>query len=95
MIRGEYFNPEKIDLTTISFTQELLRCIPAQVARHYRVLPVYDETPTSLSIALADPGDLDVVDGISCVLQRDLVVLVADSQQLDEFIQRLYGDSEI
>jgi hypothetical protein len=32
------------------------------------------------------------VDGISFVLRRDLVVLMADPQQLDEFIQRLYGE---
>jgi type IV pilus assembly protein PilB len=91
MTHDEYFSAERIDLREIQFTPELLRCIPANVARRYRVLPVFDDAPQSLSIALGDPSDLDAIDGVSSTVRRDLVLCVADSQQLDEFIHRLYG----
>jgi len=94
MTKRDYFRAEKIDLSTVQFTPELLRSVPAHVARHYRVLPVFEDSPTSLGVALADPSDLDVIDGLHSTLRRDLVLRVADSQQIDEFIQRLYGDHE-
>ena len=78
----------------MQFTPELLRSVPPHVARHYRVLPVFEESATSLGVALADPSDLDVVDGVHATLHRDLVLRVADAQQIDEFIQRLYGEHE-
>jgi hypothetical protein len=91
MEKRDYFGAERIDLAQVHFTPELLTSIPAEVARHYRVLPVFAESPTSLSIAVEDPSDLDVVDGVYFALRRDLVLLAADSQQLSEFIDRLYG----
>jgi len=94
MEKRDYFGAERIDLAQVHFTPELLRSVSADVARHYRVLPVFEESPTSLGIALADPSDLDVVDGVySALRRRELVMRIADSQQLSEFIDRLYGGS--
>jgi hypothetical protein len=91
MAPEEHFGPEKIDLREFQFTPELLRCIPADIARCYRVLPVFNFVPGTLCIALDDPSDLDAIDRVSSALHRHLVFCVADSRQLEEFIQRLYG----
>lgn len=87
------FGAEKIDLTTVQFTPELLQCVPTRVARRYRVLPVF-LTQRCLSIAVADAGDLDVIDSLAHTLRRDLDIRVAETHQIDEFIKRLYGDGE-
>lgn len=94
MTKKDYFGAERIDLAQVRFTPELLWCVPAHVARHYRVLPVFEESSTSLGVALADPSDLDTVDGVHSALRRDLVLRIAERQQLDEFIQRLYGEHQ-
>jgi len=94
MEKRDYFGAERIDLAQIHFTPELLRCVPPQVAHRYRVLPVFEESSTSLGVALVDPSDLDTIDGVHSALQRDLVLRVAERQQLDEFIQRLYGERQ-
>ena len=86
------FGAELVDLTKVKFTPELLRCIPADVARKYRVLPVF-ERPGCLAIALADLEDLNAIDSLTHILQKpELEIRIAEHQQLDEFIHRLYGD---
>ena len=87
------FGIERIDLATVHFAPDLLRCIPATTARTYRVLPIF-ESPDGLCVALAEVNNLEVIDSLRRALHRDLEVRVADRQQLDEFIQRLYGDDE-
>jgi len=85
------FDAEIIDLTTVDFTPELLRCIPAEFVRKHRVLPVL-ERPGRLAIALADPSDLSVIDSLVHTLHREIEVCITDESQLDVFIQRFYGD---
>jgi type IV pilus assembly protein PilB len=93
MSRDEYFRTETVDLRSVQFTPDLLRCVPADIARRYRVLPIAEDTPISLIIAVADPSDLDAIDGIHFALRRHVGLRVADPRQLDEFIERLYGES--
>lgn len=78
------------DLREISFTQKLLACIPVEVAQRYRTLPIFS-SPESLTVALADPSDLDALDSLKRLLKRDIVVCVVEQSQLEEFIKRLYG----
>jgi type IV pilus assembly protein PilB len=88
--RAAHFGADEVDLRNVSFTPELLACVPVEAVRHYRVLPV-SSSPTKLSLALADPSDLDAIDSLHHLLRRDLELCVAEASQLDEFIERLYG----
>jgi hypothetical protein len=83
------FEAEKIDLRNVRFTPELLRCMPASVARRHRALPVAD-SPHGLCIDLADVTDFEVIDSLSHILKRELELCGADARQLEEFIERLY-----
>ncbi len=78
-----------IDLATIRFTPELLRCVPQATARMYRVLPI-GSAPDCIRIALADPSDLQVLDELYLVLGRAIEPYVADKHQLDAFIEKMY-----
>jgi hypothetical protein len=88
--RAAHFGADEVDLRNISFTPELLACVPAGAARRYRVLPV-SSSPSKLRLALADPSDLDAIDSLQHLLRRDLELCVAEASQLDEFIERFYG----
>ena len=88
--RAVHFGAEEVDLRNVQFTAELLACVPAELARRYRVLPV-SSSARNLQLALADPSDLDAVDSLQRFLQRDLELCVAEASQLDKFIGRLYG----
>jgi hypothetical protein len=89
-LRAEHFGADEVDLRKVSFTPELLRCVPAECARRYRVLPVFSSTD-KLRVAVADPSDLDAMDSLGHLLRRDLELCVAEERQLDEFIERLYA----
>ena len=88
--RAAHFGAEEIDLRNVLFTPELLACVPAHLAKRYRVLPVSDSASV-LRLATADPSDLDAFDSLTHLLQKSLELCVAESGQLDEFIGRLYG----
>ena len=85
----EFATPH-INLSTIEFTPELLRCIPAAIARKYRVMPVLN-SPDCLTIVLSD-FDLNVIDNLMFYLNRELQIWHADVRELDAFIERFYSD---
>ncbi len=86
------FGAEHIDLSQVQFTPELLRLLPVEMVRKYRVLPVY-KTGDLVGIATADPSDLNAIDELTHFLNRPLELFVADKSQLDTFTLRLYGSS--
>jgi type IV pilus assembly protein PilB len=89
--RAAEFGAEFVDLTTVQFTPELLRCIPAELARRYRVLPVA-ESKRCLAIVTSDPSDLPMLDGLHSAVAREIELRVADESQIESFIEQLYGD---
>jgi len=65
--------------------------VAATTAHKHRVLPIF-ESLDCLVVALADVSNLELIDSLRHDLHRDLEFRVADRQQLDELIQRFYGD---
>jgi type IV pilus assembly protein PilB len=89
--RAAHFGAEEIDLERVPFTAELLACVPAELARRHRVLPIR-KSRDSLFLAVADPSDLDAIDSLHNLLRCDMELCVAEPRQLDEFVKRLYGE---
>jgi type IV pilus assembly protein PilB len=89
--RAVHFGAMEIDLRDVVFTPELLASIPAELARRCRVLPI-SISPDEFLVALADPSDLEAIESLHKLLERDVTLCVADASQLDEFIGRLYGE---
>ena len=85
------YGADLVDLTTVQFTTQLLRCIPKEVVRKYGVLPIA-ESGHCLIVAVANPSDLDAVDGLRLELGRELELHVAEKSQLYSFIDSLFGD---
>ena len=89
--RAEHFGAEEVNLREVAFTPELLASVPAELARRYRVLPV-GVSRQHLRIAIADPSDLEAIDTLHSVLQRDVELVIAEESQMEEFIPRLYPE---
>jgi type IV pilus assembly protein PilB len=79
-----------VDLSIVEFTPKLLRCIPAELARKYHVLPVAS-VGRRLAIATSDPTYLAALDDLHSNLDREIELRVADKAQLDAWIKRFYG----
>jgi type IV pilus assembly protein PilB len=90
---AEHFGTDEVDLRRVNFTPRLLACVPGELARRYRVLPI-SNFHTELWISMADPSDPEALDSLHQLLGRELVLCVSEVGQVDEFIARLYGSED-
>jgi type IV pilus assembly protein PilB len=67
---------------------ELLRLVPAQIARKYRVLPV-ERAGETLSLAMADPTDLNALDDVAFMTNLTVRPLVAAPRLIRQALERL------
>ncbi|HXC34891.1 MAG TPA: hypothetical protein VNV43_03400 [Candidatus Acidoferrales bacterium] len=86
------FGAAHIDLSSVDFTPQLLRCLPAEMARKFRVLPI-TESAAVIGIAMAEPSDLNAVDTLAHHFNRPVYIYVAEGGEVDACIERLYGRS--
>ncbi|HKP02046.1 MAG TPA: GspE/PulE family protein [Chthoniobacterales bacterium] len=69
---------------------EILRLIPAALARLHRALPVAWNDNT-LSVVLADPFELRTTEDLRFTLGKEVHLLVAPAAAVEECIERYYG----
>jgi type IV pilus assembly protein PilB len=81
---------EVVSLREREFSPDLLKTIPANVARMYHCMPVALKNGT-LQVALADPLDPAHADEIGFASKRDVQVVVADPAEIEKAVDRHYG----
>jgi type IV pilus assembly protein PilB len=79
-----------VELTGNEIAPEILRLIPGGLARLHRALPVAVSDNT-LSVALVDPLDLRAAEDLRFALGKDVHVVVAPAEEVEQRIQRYYG----
>ncbi|MEY2485815.1 MAG: type pilus assembly protein PilB [Verrucomicrobiota bacterium] len=81
---------ELVDLKDKKIGPEVLKLIPSGLARLHRALPIGMNRNT-LRIALADPLDLRAAEDLRFALGKDIDVVVAPTDQVEELIKQHYG----
>jgi type IV pilus assembly protein PilB len=81
---------EFVELGEADIAPEILRLIPAGLARLHRALPVALSDHT-LEVALVDPLDPRAAEDLRFALGQDVHVVVAPTEEVEERIQRYYG----
>ena len=79
-----------IDLSENEIPPEILRLIPAGLARLHQALPIAAHDHT-LNVALVDPLDLRAAEDLRFALGKDVHVVVAPTNQVEDRINRYYG----
>jgi type IV pilus assembly protein PilB len=79
-----------VDLAENEIAPEILRLIPGGLARLHRALPIASSDNT-LSVALVDPLDLRAAEDLRFALGKDVHVVVAPTEQVEDRIKRYYG----
>jgi type IV pilus assembly protein PilB len=87
---AHHMGSQVVSLRDREFAPDLLKIIPANVARMYQCVPVASDNGT-VQIALADPLDPQRADEIQFAIKRDVQVVVADPAEVQKTIERLYG----
>lgn len=82
-----------IRLSDVTFDPGITEAITDEVAKRYRVIPVQDEGLT-LTIALADPLDFESLDSLPHVIGRELNLVCATQQDIQEHLRQFYHTGE-
>ncbi len=87
---AEAIGTEFIDLGDKEIPPEVLRLIPGGLARLHRALPIA-LSDNALSVALVDPLDSRIAEDLRFALGKDIHVVVAPTDQIEERLKRAYG----
>ncbi len=81
---------EYVDLSQSEIPAAVLKLVPSGLARLHRALPV-SLSGNTLRIALADPLDTSAPEDLRFALGKDIEVVVAPTDQIEERIKQYYG----
>ncbi|MGZ5552901.1 MAG: GspE/PulE/PilB domain-containing protein, partial [Chthoniobacterales bacterium] len=81
---------EYIPLDGQEIPAEILRLIPSGLARLHRALPLA-LTSDGITVALVDPLDPRAAEDLRFALGKDIHVVVAPTDQIEERIKKYYG----
>ncbi len=76
-----------VDLREQRIDPELFRSIPAELMFRYKFVPL-ESHETTLTVAMADPSQLQLTDELSLLLGKRLQIKVATTSQIDDLLKR-------
>src|SRR6266481_6246294 len=79
--KAAHFGAEVVNLNEVKIADEVIATIPRHIARKYRVVPVF-KSDNTLTVALADPSDLDTIDSLGHLLRAEI----------ESALNRYYGE---
>ena len=90
VLAGE-FNMAVANLGEVRVSKKVLEALPLELAKRYKVFPL-EVDDNEIILAVADPLNMDVIDNISHVVNRSVVVQVAPLTAIEKAISQNYGD---
>lgn len=88
--KASQFGAEYIDLGEMKLGDDIISAIPRHIVKKYTVVPV-NSTEDTITVALGDPSDLDTVDSLNHLLNKQINIVVASPKDIEEAIDRYYG----
>ena len=82
-----------IDISSMTIPPEVIKQIRTEDARRFKVIPVtFGET--GLVVAVSDPLDIDTIDSLSFLLQREIELVCSSPEKIREALIKYYGTAE-
>ena len=82
-----------IDLSSIIIPPPVIKQIRADDARRFKVIPVaFGES--GLIVAVGDPLDIDTIDSLSFLLQREIELVCTSPEKIREALIKYYGTAD-
>jgi type IV pilus assembly protein PilB len=82
-----------VDLSSMNVSQEVIKQIRAEDARRFKVIPV-GLGETGLIVAVSDPLDIDTIDSLSFLLQREIELVCSSPEKIREALVKYYGTAD-
>jgi type IV pilus assembly protein PilB len=83
-----------VDLARFEVDTRLLKLVPAELASRHTVLPLRREG-RQLTVAIADPTNLGVVDDLKFITRYDIVPVLAGESSMRAAIEKHYEGSDV
>ena len=90
---AKHHRMEFVDLDSIDIPDHVIELMPESVARENVVVPV-SETDSGLAVAIHNPSNVNMLDNLRFILNRDVRAVLATRQAINEAINRNYGQIE-
>ena len=87
--KSSYFGVEPVTLSEIKVSDEIISAVPRHVARKYNAFPVAEQDGTVI-VALADPSDIEAIDGLQIALGKTLEYRVTSEADLKAALDKYY-----
>jgi type IV pilus assembly protein PilB len=82
-----------IDISTRVIPPDVIKQIRVEEARRFKVIPVgFGET--GLIVAVSDPLDIDAIDSLSFLLQREIELVCTSPEKIREALIKYYGTAD-
>ncbi|MFO7870934.1 MAG: type II secretion system ATPase GspE [Kiritimatiellia bacterium] len=93
---ADQFGMELVSLKDLTLSPELRDSLPSDVARRYKVVPVFSNDD-SITVAISDPMDFDTLDTLRYLLKCNVDGVVAPRREIKAVLDKYYaleGDME-
>ena len=90
---AEVYKVEYVSLSEISIPDPIIELMPESVARENIVLPL-TEADGRLTVIISDPNDLETLEKLRFILNREISMALAPRENILESINRYYGQIE-
>ncbi len=87
------YGMERFDLRDYKIPPEVVAAVPPEIARRYQIVPVM-KNESALTIAMADPSDLESLDSLRYILKGDVQGVVASQKEISDALNYYYGTVE-
>jgi type IV pilus assembly protein PilB len=88
--KAAHFGVEVVNLSEVPIADDVIATVPRHIAKKYRIVPVFKHGDT-LTIAVADPSDLDTLDSLNHLLRMEIVHQVASEADIEAALNKYYG----
>jgi type IV pilus assembly protein PilB len=82
-----------VDLDRVKLDPKLVKLVPGDLAMRHHVLPLR-RVGRTLTVAMANPGDLGVIDDLKFITRFDIEVVIAGEMSLRKIIEREYDSAD-
>jgi type IV pilus assembly protein PilB len=90
---AEFHNMQYVDLKGLTIPPSVVEMVPESVARENHVIPLSHEN-NALQIVMSDPNDLDTIEKLRFILNKDIQPVLSDREDIITAINAHYGQSE-
>ncbi len=82
-----------VDVSTLLIPPDVIQEIRAEDARRFKVLPIAHGND-GLVVAVSDPLDIDTIDGLNFLLQREIELVCSSPEMMREALIKYYGTAD-